>query len=64
MEKSSPAAGMSRTTVSYTHLPPITGTYLRLSRFLIAIVTLIITPLFLLMMQNPEVVPDLSLIHI
>lgn len=40
------------------YFPPITGTYLRLSRFLIAIVTLIITPLFLLMMQNPEVVPD------
>ena len=29
------------------YFPPITGTYLRLSRFLIAIVTLIITPLFL-----------------
>ena len=38
------------------YFPPVTGTYLRLTRFLIATVTLIsCTPLFLLLMQNPEV---------
>lgn len=39
------------------YFPPITGTYLRLSRFLIAILTYVLTPTFLLMMQNPEWIP-------
>ena len=34
------------------YFPPITGTYLRLSRMLIAIMTLQVTPIFLLFMQN------------
>ena len=39
------------------YFPPITGTYLRLSRFLIAILTYFITPTFLLLMQQPEWIP-------
>ena len=39
------------------YFPPITGTYLRLSRFLIAILTYILTPTFLLLMQRPEWIP-------
>ena len=40
------------------YFPPITGTYLRLSRFLIAIMTYFVTPTFLLLMQNPQWIPD------
>lgn len=40
------------------YFPPVTGTYLRLSRFLIAVLTYFITPTFLLLMQNPQWVPD------
>ena len=39
------------------YLPPVTGTYLRLSRFLIALVTLFLTPTFLLLVQNPQWIP-------
>lgn len=39
------------------YFPPITGTYLRLSRFLIALVTYFLTPTFLLLMQNPQWIP-------
>lgn len=40
------------------YLPPLTGTYLRLSRFLISIVTFFITPVFLLLTMYPEWIPD------
>lgn len=40
------------------YFPPITGTYLRLSRFLIAILTYFLTPTFLLLMQRPEWIPS------
>ncbi len=40
------------------YFPPITGTYLRSSRFLIAIVTLLMTPTFLLLMQNTQWIPE------
>lgn len=40
------------------YFPPITGTYLRITRFLIAILTYIMTPTFLLMMKNPEWIPS------
>lgn len=40
------------------YFPPITGTYLRLTRFLISILTYIMTPTFLLLMQNPQWVPE------
>ena len=38
------------------YFPPITGTYLRLSRFLI--LTYLITPTFLLLMQHQEWIPE------
>lgn len=40
------------------YFPPITGTYLRLSRFLIAILTYILTPTFLLLMSNSQYIPE------
>lgn len=39
------------------YFPPITGTYLRLSRFLILLLTYFIPPTFLLLMQNPDWIP-------
>lgn len=40
------------------YFPPVTGTYLRLTRFIISVLTYIMTPTFLLLMQNPEWVPE------
>lgn len=40
------------------YFPPITGTYLRLARFIIAILTYILTPTFLLLMNNRAYVPE------
>ncbi|MCD7739270.1 MAG: spore germination protein [Lachnospiraceae bacterium] len=40
------------------YFPPITGSYLRLSRMLIAMVTYLWTPLFLLLIQNPDRIPE------
>jgi stage V sporulation protein AF len=40
------------------YFPPVTGTYLRLSRFIINILAVIITPLFLLLVKNPEWIPQ------
>ncbi len=40
------------------YFPPITGTYLRLSRFLISILTYLVTPTFLLFVMHPQWVPD------
>ncbi len=40
------------------YFPPITGTYLRFSRFLIAFITYLLTPTFLLLMQNPQWIPQ------
>lgn len=37
--------------------PPITGTYLRLSRFLVNFVALFMTPTWILLMYNPEWIP-------
>lgn len=39
------------------YFPPVTGTYLRLSRFIISVLTLYLTPLWLLLMHNPEILP-------
>ena len=47
------------------YFPPVTGSYLRLSRFLIALITLFLTPVFLLLFQNPQRIPSwLSFIQI
>lgn len=40
------------------YFPPITGTYLRLTRFLIALLTYLLTPTYLLLSNHPEWVPD------
>lgn len=40
------------------YFPPITGTYLRVARFLIAVLTYIITPTFLLLVNNPQWIPQ------
>lgn len=39
------------------YFPPVTGTYLRLSRFIINIIALILTPTFILFMDNPQWIP-------
>ena len=39
------------------YFPPVTGTYLRLTRFIIAFVTMVLTPTWILFMQNPEWIP-------
>lgn len=40
------------------NFPPITGTYLRITRFLISVFTYIMTPTFLLLMNHVEWVPE------
>ncbi len=40
------------------YFPPITGTYLRLSRTIIFFLSLFLTPTWLLLMQNPGWIPD------
>lgn len=39
------------------YFPPITGTYLRMTRFLIAVLTFLMTPTFLLLMNQPGLIP-------
>lgn len=41
------------------YFSPIVGTYLKLARYLITIVTVFITPVWLLALQNPQYVPQL-----
>lgn len=40
------------------YFPPITGTYLRLSRFIINIAALLLSPTFILLINNPNYIPD------
>ncbi len=40
------------------YFPPLTGTYLRLSRFIITILTYILTPTFLLLINHPSWLPE------
>ena len=40
------------------YFPPITGTYLRISRFIIFLMTYLVTPTFLLFMQNQQWIPE------
>lgn len=47
------------------YFPPITATYLRLSRFIITMMSLFVTPVYLFLMQNEHLIPDwLSFIKI
>ncbi len=39
------------------YFPPITGTYLRLARTAITILSLVLTPLFLMFSNNPDLIP-------
>lgn len=41
------------------YFPPVTGTYLKLARYFITIVTVLITPLWLLALQNPDYCPGI-----
>lgn len=40
------------------YFPPITGTYLRLSRMIINILSIFLTPLIVLLMQHPDWIPQ------
>lgn len=40
------------------YFPPVTGSYLRLARFFIAILTFFLTPTFLLLMMYPQWIPE------
>ena len=40
------------------YFSPITGTYLKLSRYFITLISVFITPLWLLALQNPQYCPD------
>ena len=39
------------------YFPPITGTYLRISRMLVNAIALFLTPVWLMFMQNPDMIP-------
>lgn len=39
------------------YFPPITGSYLRLSRYLISLVSIFLTPVWLLLLENPQFIP-------
>lgn len=39
------------------YFPPVTGTYLRLSRMSISLLALLLTPTWLFLMQNPHILP-------
>ena len=40
------------------YFPPFTGSYLKIARYLIVLTAVFVTPLWLLMKQNPTLVPD------
>lgn len=40
------------------YFPPITGTYLRISRLIINIMAILLTPTFLLLLSEPDWIPD------
>ncbi len=40
------------------YFPPITGTYLRLSRMFVTLFAIFVTPIFLLLMENPQWIPE------
>ena len=40
------------------YFPPVTGNYLRLTRFLIALITYFLTPTYLLLMNHPMWIPE------
>lgn len=40
------------------YFPPVTGTYIRFTRYIVTLSTLFITPVWLLALQNPDFVPQ------
>ncbi len=40
------------------YFPPLTGTYVRIIRFLVSILTVIMTPIVLILMNNPNIIPQ------
>ena len=40
------------------YFPPITASYLRLSRFIITVASLLLTPVYLFLMQNEHLIPE------
>ena len=40
------------------YFPPLTGTYVRILRFIVSILTVVLTPLALILMNNPDILPD------
>lgn len=40
------------------YFPPLVGNYIKITRFAISIVSLILTPLWVLLLKNPDSVPD------
>ncbi len=40
------------------YFPPLTATYIRITRQLISIITVILTPVFLLLINNPSYIPE------
>ena len=40
------------------YFPPVTGTYIKLTRYMITILSLIFTPIWVLLLNNPEWVPE------
>lgn len=40
------------------YFPPVTGTYIRFTRYIVTLATLLITPVWLLALQNPNFVPE------
>ncbi|HBA50096.1 MAG TPA: spore germination protein [Lachnospiraceae bacterium] len=40
------------------YFPPVTGTYLRITRLVICLLTYLVTPTFLLMMNHPQWIPE------
>lgn len=39
------------------YFPPVTGTYIRVTRYIVCLATLLLTPLWLLILQNPSILP-------
>lgn len=39
------------------YFPPLTGTYIRITRYFVSLTTLLLTPLWLLLLQNPNILP-------
>lgn len=39
------------------YFPPVTGTYIRITRYIVSLATMLLTPIWLLILQNPDILP-------